>query len=237
VTLDTNAITICPLLATAGPALGPTGIPLLSALLPSSATANERAVANALDAFIGGGGILPVSFLNLFILSPADLANALAQLSGQAATGAQQSGFQMMGSFLSLLTNPFGDNRDLAPQSPAARPALLYKAPFYKAPVGALADSRRWSIWAAAYGGEADNNGDPAGTGSVKLSTRSGGFATGLDYRVAPNSTVGFALAGGGASWALTYSRPASTGSSETVQPMFPVRSPLRPIGRARAAP
>ena len=54
VTLDTNTITICPLLAPAGPVLGPTGVPLLSALLPSSATGNERAVANALDAFVGG---------------------------------------------------------------------------------------------------------------------------------------------------------------------------------------
>jgi uncharacterized protein with beta-barrel porin domain len=203
VTLDTNAISICPLLTSAGPVLGPTGVPLLVFLLPPSATANERAIANAIDAFVVGGGTLPPAFLSLFVLSPSGLASALAQLSGQAGTAAPQSGFQMMGSFLSLLTNPFGDNRDLAPESPAARPPLLYKAPFYKAPVGASADSRRWSIWAAAYGGEADNNGDPAGTGSVKLSTRSGGFATGLDYRVAPDTTLGFALAGGGTSWAL----------------------------------
>jgi outer membrane autotransporter protein len=199
VTLDTNAITICPLLATAGPALGPTGIPLLSALLPSSATADERAVANALDAFIGGGGILPLSFLNLFILSPADLANALAQLSGQAATGAQQSGFQMMGSFLSRLTNPFADNRAFAPQPPP-RP-LVYKAPVYKA-LGA-SDARRWSIWGAAYGSAGANDGDPDVTGSVKVTTRSGGFATGLDYLVAPDTAVGFALAGGDSSWSL----------------------------------
>jgi uncharacterized protein with beta-barrel porin domain len=203
VTLDTNAITLCPLLATVGPALGPTGVPLLSALLPSSATGNERAVANALDAFVGAGGTLPLSFLNLFILAPADLANALAQLSGQAATGAQQSGFQMMGSFLSLLTNPFADSRAFAPELPPGPRPLLYKAPVYKALAGAPSDSRRWSIWAAAYGGTGTNNGDPAVIGSTRLSTRSGGFATGLDYRVAPDTAVGFALAGGDTSWSL----------------------------------
>ena len=204
VTLDSNAISICPLVTGAGgPPLGPTGVPLLAFLLPPSATADERAVANALDAFVASGGTLPVAFLNLFNLSPPDLANALAQLSGEAATGAQQSGFQMMSSFLSLLTNPFADNRNAAPENAPGPAPIFYKAPFYKAPAGAPSDSRRWSIWGAAYGGEGNNNGDPGGIGGNKLSTRGGGFATGLDYRVAPDTVVGFALAGGGTAWSL----------------------------------
>jgi uncharacterized protein with beta-barrel porin domain len=202
VTLDSNFISICPLAAGPGPLLGPTGVPLLAFLLPPSATADERAVANAIDAFVGAGGTLPMAFLNLFNLSPPDLANALAQLSGEAATGAQQSGFQMMSSFLTLMTNPFADNRN-PPETPPSRAPIFYKAPFYKAAAGAPSDARRWSIWGAAYGGDGINNGDAEGGGGNKLSTHFGGFASGLDYRVAPDTVVGFALAGGDTAWSL----------------------------------
>jgi uncharacterized protein with beta-barrel porin domain len=191
VTLDTNKISICNLAAaTVGSVIG------------SSATTTQRAIANALDTFVANGGTLPPAFQNLVsFLSPAQLAAAFTQLSGEAATGAQESGFQMMNSFLSLLANPFAENRAFAPGRPPA-PSLMYKAPFYKAPAGA-ADSRRWSIWAAAYGGEGNINGDPNGVGSNNLTTRMAGFATGVDYRVAPDTLVGFALAGGGTSWSL----------------------------------
>jgi uncharacterized protein with beta-barrel porin domain len=208
VTLDTNAITVCPLLAASAPApgaavLGPTGFPLLTSLLPPAATANDISVANAIDNFVGGGGTLPPAFLSLFNLTPSALASALTQLTGEAGTGAQESGFQMMSSFLSLLTNPFAESRGLSPDNPPPNPLLVYKAPIYKAPGEAARDPRRWNVWGAAYGGEANIAGDPAGTGSNNLATRAAGFATGLDYRVAPDTVVGFALAGGGTSWGL----------------------------------
>jgi uncharacterized protein with beta-barrel porin domain len=190
VTLDTNKISICNLAAaTVGSVIG------------SSATTNQRAVASALDSFVANGGTLPPAFQNLLsFLSPAQLASAFTQLSGEAGTGAQESGFQMMNSFLSLLANPF-DEHGFAPERPVAPSPLIYKAPAYKAPAKAAPD--RWSIWGAAYGGEAKINGDPAGVGSNNLTTRGGGFATGFDYHVAPDTVVGFALAGGGTSWGL----------------------------------
>jgi uncharacterized protein with beta-barrel porin domain len=192
VTLDTNKISICNLAAaTVGSVIG------------SSATTNQRAIASALDSFVANGGTLPPAFQNLLsFLSPAQLASAFTQLSGEAGTGAQESGFQMMNSFLSLLANPFAENRGFAPERPLPRQPLIYKAPVYKAPAGAAPDSRRWSIWAAAYGGGSNINGDP-GVGSNNLTTREGGFATGLDYHVAPDTVVGFALGGGGTSWSL----------------------------------
>jgi uncharacterized protein with beta-barrel porin domain len=201
VTLDTNTISLCNLIAGAGgPILGPTGVPLLTSLLPSSATTGEISVATAIDTFVSSGGTLPPAFLNLFNLTPAELATALTQLEGEAGTGAQESGFQMMNSFLSLLTNPFAENRGFAPPP---QPPVIYKALAFKAPVEAAPGPRRWSIWAAAYGGGGNINGDPAGVGSNNLTTREGGFATGLDYLVAPDTLVGFALAGGGAAWSL----------------------------------
>jgi uncharacterized protein with beta-barrel porin domain len=177
-----------------------------ASVLPSSATASDISVANAIDTFVNNGGTLPAAFANLLaFLSPSQLAAAFTQLSGEAATGAQQSGFQMMNSFLSQMTNPFAENRGFAPESPPARqPPLIYKTLAFKAPPGEAApEPRRWSIWAAAYGGVANIKGDPSGIGSNNLTTREGGFVTGLDYLVTPDTLVGFALAGGGTSWSL----------------------------------
>jgi outer membrane autotransporter protein len=197
--LDTNAITFCPLLfAPGGPILGPTGVPLFAALLPSSADGSQRAVANAIDAFVGGGGALPLAFMNLMNLSPADLAAAFSQLQGEAGTGAAQAGTQAMNAFLSLLTNPFNNRRvasELPPQQPRA--PLITKAPIYKAPAYLVSDLPRWGVWGAAYGGQNNTNGDAA-AGSHDRSVRTFGFAAGADYRVTPDTVVGFALAGGG---------------------------------------
>ena len=207
VTLDSNTITVCPLAALpgtpGGPPLGPTGVPLLTFLLPSSATGSDISVANAIDTFVGNGGTLPLAFLNLFSLTPSELANALTQLEGEAGTGAQESGFQMMSSFLSLLTNPFAENRGFASGNPLPIRPLIYKAPVYKAPAETATDPRRWSVWSAAFGGIGNLRGDPAGVGSNNLATREGGVAAGLDYRIAADTIVGFSLAGGGTSWGL----------------------------------
>jgi uncharacterized protein with beta-barrel porin domain len=231
VTLDTNTIIACALLAgssgvlgtvlgtvleelvTGGPILGigPTGFPLFAFLLPSSANASQRAVANALDTFSSSGGTLPPAFVNLLNLSPSQLANAFSQLQGEAGTGIAQAGTQAMNSFLSLLTNPFDNNRPFAenpgvvktlgyapesPQSPA-------RSAFASLALAPLVGERRWGIWGAAYGGQSKTGGD-ALAGSNDRSARTFGYATGLDYRVTPYTIVGFALAGGGTNYGLS---------------------------------
>jgi uncharacterized protein with beta-barrel porin domain len=206
VTLDTNTITICPLVSgSGGPPLGPTGAPLLAALLPSSANESERAVANLIDRFVANGGTLPLAFVNLFTLSPSQLADALSQLQGEAGTGAAQAGTQAMNSFLSLVTNPFAENRSFTPERPPPpRSPLIYKAPVYKAPASAAPDPRRWSVWGAAYGGQTRTTGDPVLIGSHDRSERTLGFAAGVDYRVTPYTVAGFALGGGGTNFGLS---------------------------------
>jgi outer membrane autotransporter protein len=207
VTLDDNTISICALLTAPGgpplgPPLGPTGVPLFAALLPSSASANQRSVANALDTFSSNGGTLTLAFVNLFNLSPSNLANAMTQLSGEAATGTAQTGTQAMNSFLSLVTNPFANNRGFAPENPVPpRPLLIYKAP--AAAAVPAPEPRAWDIWAAAYGGQNNTNGD-AFIGSHDTTARTVGYATGLDYRVMPYTVVGFALAGGNTNYGLS---------------------------------
>lgn len=197
VTLDSNAITVCDLIG-AG-LLGPFFNPTLASLLLPSATDNQRRVANAIDAFVANGGLLPLAFLNLFNLSPADLGNALSQLSGEPGTGIAQAGTQAMNSFLALVTNPFAENRAQEPP----RSPLITKTAYYKAGAAApVADPRNWSIWAAAYGGQSNYNGNVF-VGSHDATSRTYGFATGIDRRVTPYTVVGFALAGGGTSYGL----------------------------------
>jgi len=213
VTLDTNTIALCDLIAAAagggngggggggGVVLGPTGVPLIASLLPTQANDGQRAVANAIDTFVATGGALPAGFLGLFNLSPTNLANALTQLEGETGTGFAQAGVQAMNSFLSLVTNPYAD-RGFAPEGPPPRPALYYKTAVYKAKNQIVADPRRWNIWAAGYGGQSNLNGYAA-AGSHDLTARAYGFATGLDYRLTPFSVVGFALGGGGTNFGL----------------------------------
>jgi uncharacterized protein with beta-barrel porin domain len=203
VTLDTNTIALCNLMGGGGGViLGPTGVPLFASLLPATANDSQRAVANAIDRFVANGGTLPLPFISLLNLSPSDLGNALTQLQGETGTGVAQAGIQAMNSFLSLVTNPYLDNRGLVPASPPPQPGVYYKASAYGGSNQAAFDPRRWSIWAAGYGGQSNLSGS-APAGSHDLSARAYGFATGLDYRVTPYTIVGFALGGGGTNYSL----------------------------------
>jgi len=192
VTLDSNTITACTLTVASA-----------SSVLPSSAADNQRAVANAIDTFVRNGGTLPPAFANLLsFLSPSQLQSAFTQLSGEAGTGAAQAGTQAMNSFLSLVTNPFAQNRPFAQPRPVS-PAMPVKA-IGVTPALNPPDARRWGIWAAAYGGQTNAAGDALGVGSHDRSVSAAGFATGLDYLVTPYTVAGFALAGGGTRYGLS---------------------------------
>jgi autotransporter-associated beta strand protein len=189
---------------------------LIGQLSNAGLNQNQQNVANGLNNFFNGGGALPPGFAQVFGLTGPGLGNALTQLSGEAATGGQQGAFQLMDQFLGLMLDPFVDGRGgiggasggamgFAPER-AAMPdevALAYatalKAPAYKAP----AFEQRWTLWGAAYGGYNRTSGDPAVVGSHDLSSRAGGFAAGMDYRVTRDTVVGFALAGAGTNWGL----------------------------------
>jgi outer membrane autotransporter protein len=83
--------------------------------------------------------------------------------------------------------------------------ALAYAAVF-KAPQKALPQiyEPRWTAWGGAYGGSNRASGDLAVIGSHDVSARTVGVAGGLDYRLTPDTVVGFAFAGGGTDWSLS---------------------------------
>ena len=174
--------------------------------------------ANSIDNFFNNGGRLPASFVPLFGLTGGNLTHALDQLSGEAATGAQRVGFQLTDQFLNLMLDPFVDGRSgvggadhpalgFAPERDATPPeiALAY-ASVFKAPQKALPPvyEPRWTAWGGAYGGSNRTSGDLAVIGSHDVSARTVGVAGGLDYRLTPDTVVGFAFAGGGTDWSLS---------------------------------
>jgi autotransporter-associated beta strand protein len=189
----------------------PPAPPTLTSLLPSGSPVNVFNVAGAIDKFASSGAAVPGGFQNLFTFAPQQLVNALTQLSGEAATGAQQGGFQLMTSFMSLLTgssggtgNAGGPALPFAPERADAFPsdvALAY-ASVLKAPPMAYAP--HWSSWGAAFGGGNSTNGNPSVGGSHDITARTGGFAAGLDYHASPGTIFGVAMAGGGTNWSLS---------------------------------
>jgi autotransporter-associated beta strand protein len=180
----------------------------------------QHNVANAINNFFNnGGGPMSPGFGALFGLSGSNLSAALSQVSGEVATGSQQTTFDAMGLFMGLLTDPFIDGRgdpvsmgsstgasayasQDRPRSGAARDAnaMLTKAP-------AVADpfAQRWSVWAAGYGGAQTTDGNAA-LGSNNTTSRIFGAAVGADYRLSPYTLAGFALAGGGTNFSVVNS-------------------------------
>jgi autotransporter-associated beta strand protein len=187
-----------------------------SALGTGGLSENQRNVANALNSFFNSGGALPPAFVRVFGLTGGDLANALSQLSGEAATGAQKVGFQLSDQFLNLMLDPFVDGRsglgggghpalgfaperDTMPPDIAHAYAAVLKAPSKAVPVY----EPRWTVWGGAYGGSNRTSGDLAVIGSHDLSARTAGFAGGFDYHLSRDNVVGLAFAGGGTNWDL----------------------------------
>jgi autotransporter-associated beta strand protein len=191
---------------------------------------NQANVANSLNTFFNSGGALPPGFVTIFGLTGANLGNALTQLSGEAATGAQLAAFQMGNQFLGLMLDPFVDGRSgvvgsggpalgFAPEQEVLPEDLaLAYSKVLKAPAAAAVPSfeQRWNVWGGAYGGGNKTSGDPAGLGSHDLTATTAGFAGGLDYRLTRDTVVGVALAGGGTGWNL--SQGLGSGKSDAFQ-------------------
>jgi outer membrane autotransporter protein len=195
----------------------------LTALLPQSAPANTFKVANVIDTFVANGGTLPGGFQALYAMTGEQLQSVLPQLTGEANTAVTQSSFSAMNQFFNMVFDPFTERRGgfgagggaasfaaesnepsdetrlaYAAVTPKGAPAMVTKA---KAAPYAPAEPR-WSVWGGGYGGSATTNGN-ASAGSNDTTTRTYGFVLGADHRIAPDTLVGFALAGGGTSFGL----------------------------------
>src|SRR5713226_2307443 len=195
---------------------------------------NQQNVGNAIINFFNTTGGIPIVFGGL---TPA----GLSQLSGEVATGSQQTTFNAMGLFMGLLTDPFvagrGDPVSAGasagtsaytsqdkPRAGAERDA--YAAIYRKAPVMADPFVQRWSVWAAGYGGSQTTDGNAA-LGSNNTTSRIAGGVVGADYRFSPFTLAGFALAGGGTNFSI--SNGLGSGRSDLFQAGAFVRHTVGP--------
>ena len=183
---------------------------------------NQLAVGNALNSAAQGGSfggpIFNVLLNGVTSLSGYNL--ALNQLSGEGATGTQQSTFSVMNSFMGTMLDPFNRDTGSAPGSGASgysaeSDANAYAADgrkrtaaerdayamFTKTPL-ARSWEPRWSVWAAGFGGSQTTDGSAA-VGSNGSTSRIAGTAVGADYIFSPRTIAGFALAGGGTSYTV----------------------------------
>lgn len=173
---------------------------------------NQQHVANAINDYFNNGGMLPSSFSNIFSLSGRRLGDALSQVSGEAATDAQQGAFQLMNGFFGVMLDPARRDRGQAgggsalgfaaehgmPSEVARAYASIFKSPIKK-PQWV---EPRWNTWVSAFGGSTTTAGDIA-SGSHDSTTRIYGTAGGVDYRISPDTAVGFAFSGAGTNWGL----------------------------------
>ncbi|MFL6823381.1 MAG: autotransporter domain-containing protein [Xanthobacteraceae bacterium] len=177
---------------------------------------NQAKVAAGIENSFNAGNAITGGFATLLALPPPSLPAALTQLSGEAATGAQQTAFRLSDQFLGLMLDPFVDGRNgtggadrpalgFAPEREALPDdiALAYAKVLKAAPMKAPSFEQRWTAWGGAFGGGSRVSGDPAVVGSHDLSATTAGFAGGLDYHLSRDRVVGFALAGGGTNWGL----------------------------------
>jgi autotransporter-associated beta strand protein len=183
----------------------------LAPLLPPGTGSNQRSVADVIDSIIAAGQA-PVDFGALFNVPSGGLPAALSQLTGEIGTGGPRAGLLAMSQFLGVMLDPFADNRTglspgagaaplgFAPERAALPEAVSAFAAVDKAP---RPDDRRWTAWGAVFGGRTTASGDAA-TGSHFADAHTGNVAGGFHVRLSPDAVLGFALAGGSATFGLS---------------------------------
>ncbi|WP_342731083.1 autotransporter domain-containing protein [Bradyrhizobium sp. B117] len=187
-------------------------------VLPAGTGANQSNVAGAINGAVASGGTPPAGFDALLNMGQPQLNRGLSQVSGQPGAAGTQAAFNATQQFVDML-DPFGGGSDgerggtasdggtLGYASTAPNDAKVREAYAAVTPRDASDDvvDRRWGVWASAYGGASTLNGNTA-AGSSTTTSRIYGTVVGADYRVSPNTLVGFALGGAGYNFALSDS-------------------------------
>ncbi|MHC2331097.1 autotransporter domain-containing protein [Bradyrhizobium sp. USDA 4454] len=172
-------------------------------------TANQRSVAGALARSFNTAGGISMAY---GALTP----QGLTQASGEVAAAGQQSTLDVVNGFTRLLLDPMIEGRSSSSTpGPALPPAAesAYAATGTKPPSDAfaamipkgwpaLAYEPQWNVWATGYAGGQSTDGN-ATTGSSTTSAAIYGTVVGADYRIAPGSLIGLAVAGAGTTYRL----------------------------------
>ena len=231
-------------------AIRSSGINFLTPGLNGNQTALGNAFNGAVTAGLGG----PI--FDVLLNGPTSLdgyRQVLNQLSGESATGTQQTTFDAMSQFVGLLLDPFNrgpatpgggvsgyaSEGDASAYASAGRQRSAAEREAYamvtKAPIQQDFEARwqaRWNVWAAGFGGSQTTDGNAA-IGSNSTTSRIAAGAVGADYRIAPNTLAGFALAGGGTNFVV--GNGLGSGRSDLFQAGAYVRHSIGPAYIAAA--
>lgn len=199
---------------------------LKQAALPSLPTTgvsgNARQVYDALSNAATKGGTLPTSLQSIYFQSAAGVGATFNQLASQSAPAVTQSVGQSMTGFLTTVLDFGGSGRSGVGSTGNGSPMMAYAetsgGPAAKAArmfAKAMPAEPSWAVWGSAFGGGGRIGGDAA-AGSQDVSSRIYGLATGADYRLAPDLTLGFALSGGQTSFDVAQG--GGYGSSDFIQ-------------------
>jgi hypothetical protein len=174
---------------------------------------NQFSVLKAIVNSFNATGQIPVEFGNISTV------HDLSELTGEVGTAVQQAAFNTMDRFLDTLLDPFlGERGGRAPIDSLAayapedgKTAILRKAP----PFAGGDVFPRWSQWATQYGGTQSTGGSPS-VGSNDTRSNIFGVAAGADYRLLPDTLVGFGI--GGAFTDFTVANGLGSGSDDSFQ-------------------
>jgi autotransporter-associated beta strand protein len=182
--------------------------------------ANQQKLANALVAAFRSNGSINRQFGGL---TPA----AMTQLSGETSTGSQQLTFNAMTQFAGSMLDHGTGGGDASVYSSSAYAPSAYaseskvrtakeRAAFdmISEEPSSQASDRRWSVWATGFGGSQANNGNVT-QGSSSSISRIYGSVVGADYRMTPETVMGFAMAGGATNFSVAN---GGTGRSNLFQ-------------------
>jgi autotransporter-associated beta strand protein len=170
---------------------------------------NRQHVANTLVNFFNANGI-PLAF---GALTP----QGLTQVAGETTTSTQQTTFDAMNMFMTMMSDPSSTGRGV---NVTPSPALGYAntrdafAMATKAPPMQPAFAPGWSVWASGFGGSQTTEGNGS-VGSNTATSRIFGATAGADYHLAPDTLLGFALTGGGTNFSVAN---GGTGRSDLFQ-------------------
>lgn len=182
--------------------------------LSPGASGNQTSVAGGINSAVLNGGTPPAAFDTLLNMSGAQQTNALNQVSGQPGASGTQASFGANQQFMSMIDPSSGRGGTGGVTSFAAEDeALAYSGRSAKAREAyaavtprdrrAMSFERRWGVWATGYGGTSTVNGNTS-SGTSTTTSRVYGTVVGADYRVAPDTLVGFALGGAGYNFSLS---------------------------------
>lgn len=175
---------------------------------------NQTEVANALSGYFARTGSIPIVF---GALTPA----GLSAVSGETATGAQQSTFSAMTQFMGVLTDPSTNGRGAQdattalPYAEASSGSVRDAHAMMNAVVARTSFEPRWVTWGAGFGGSQTTDGN-ASLGSATATSRLAGIAAGADYWLSPQTVAGFAMAGGATQFGLAGG--LGSGTSDLIQ-------------------